>query len=92
MIILELGQHLLHYSLPVETGFFVDMKLLAEHFHCLHFPVIQIHNLPVTPYERRFLLFQILRINCLRPAFPFLCHDIRFLINICSKAFHWSSS
>ena len=57
MIILKLGQDLLHYGLAEENSLSPYPEFVAILTYCSHLTVIQINDLPVPADKRCFLLF-----------------------------------
>ena len=62
MIILKLGQDLLHYGLAEKNGLGTYPELLAILSDGSHLAVIQIDDLPVTADKGSLLLLEIFRI------------------------------
>ena len=62
MIVIQLGQHLLHYRLAEKDSLSAYTEPVAVLSDRSHFTVIQIDNLPVATHQRLLLLLQILRI------------------------------
>ena len=63
MIVFQLRQNLLHNRLTEKNGLGTYPELFAIKIDGSHLAVIQINDLPVATYKRRFLLLQILRID-----------------------------
>ena len=66
MVLVEHGEHPLHYGLAEHRGLVLDLELLAVFVNCSQFPVIQIDDLPVRVPQRGLLLLQIFRIDVCR--------------------------
>ena len=73
MIILKLGQDLLHYGLTEKNGLGTYPELLAILSDGSHLAVIQIDDLPMATHKRCLLLLKIFRIDA-RYVFLLLCH------------------
>ena len=65
MIVVQLLQHLFHDGLAEKDCLGIDPELLAILIYRFHFLVIQINDLPVTAYQRRFLFLEIFGIDAL---------------------------
>lgn len=74
MVLVEHGEHPLHYGLAEHRGLVLDLELLAVFVNCSQFPVIQIDDLPVRVPQRGLLLLQIFRIDVCR-IFLLALHD-----------------
>lgn len=75
MIIIKFRQYLLHYGFPEKNGLRTYPELIAIPLYCRQFTIIQIDNLPMATYKRRFLLLQIFRIDA-RYVFLLLGHGL----------------
>ena len=74
MVLVEHGEHPLHYGLAEHRGLVLDLELLAVFVNCSQFPVIQIDDLPVRVPQRGLLLLQVLRVDISR-VFLLALHD-----------------
>ena len=74
MIIVQLGEDLLHDRLPVQHCLCTHAELLTIAVYGSHLAIIQIDDLPMSAHKGFLLLLQIFGIYALRCLF-LLCHD-----------------
>ena len=63
MIIIQFLENLFHDSFTEEDRLCAYTKLLTILIDCIHLLVIQVDDLPVTTYQRRFLFLEIFGIH-----------------------------
>ena len=74
MVLVQHGEHPLHYGLAEHRGLVLDLELLAVFVNGSQFPVVQIDDLPVRMPQRGLLLLQVLGIDISR-GFLLALHD-----------------
>ena len=75
MIIVQLGEDLLHDRLPVQHCLCTHAELLTIAVYGSHLAIIKIDDLPMSAHKGFLLLLQIFGIYALRCLFLLLCHD-----------------
>ncbi len=63
MIVIQLFQYFLHYSLSEQHRLRPYAELLAILPDCRHLAVVQIYDLSMATHKRLLLLLQVIRIN-----------------------------
>ena len=74
MVLVQHGEHPLHYGLTEHCGLMLDLELLAVFVNGSQFPVIQIDDVPVRTPQRGLLLLQVFGIDISR-VFLLALHD-----------------
>lgn len=81
MIVIQFRKNLLHDSLAEKDSLGPDAELLAIIAYGSHLTVIQIDDLPMTPYQGLLLLLKIFRVNARNIIFLPFSHLTQIKLN-----------